>query len=169
MSCLIPFFFMQHRYPKMNVSSTCFLYSASSSSLSAANSRSSSSFCATKRSFKSSLCFFFIETSVRSCLTSPFSWAISSAASCRRSAADSSLLFAQPNPPGGLHFLFVWWISQLQPLPVSGAAGFRFLYAERQRSSYNQWSAADQKRDRGVGPCHGDHSPADTQTSNAKL
>nr|CAN82630.1 hypothetical protein VITISV_028132 [Vitis vinifera] len=64
------------------------------SSLSTANSRSSSSFCADKRSCKSSFCFFSIEASVRSCLTSPLSRAISSSASCRWASIDSSRLFA---------------------------------------------------------------------------
>ncbi|RVW83285.1 hypothetical protein CK203_039654 [Vitis vinifera] len=80
-SRLIPFFFMQHRYPKMNVSSTCFWYSASSSSLSAANSRSSSSFCATKRSCKSSSVSFH-RNFCPELPHLPLSRAISSAASC---------------------------------------------------------------------------------------
>ncbi|RVW61350.1 hypothetical protein CK203_032063 [Vitis vinifera] len=73
--------------------------------LSAANSRSSSSFCATKRSCKSSLCFFSIEI-LSGGASPPPQPAISSAASCRRSAVDSSRPLPQPNPPGGLHFLF---------------------------------------------------------------
>ncbi|KAL6319119.1 hypothetical protein AAG906_011198 [Vitis piasezkii] len=94
-------------------------YHLQNSSLST-NSRSSSSFCATRRSCKSSFCFFSIETSVRRCLTSPLSRAASSSVSYRRETRR---------------------INWLQPSPVSGATDFHFLGAERRRSSYNRWSA----------------------------
>ncbi|RVW83019.1 hypothetical protein CK203_042508 [Vitis vinifera] len=73
--------------------------------LSAANSRSSSSFCATKRSCKSSLCFFSIETSVRSCLTSPSAGPSHLLPHAGRSSLIPPGSLPQPNPPGGLHFL----------------------------------------------------------------
>ncbi|RVW81181.1 hypothetical protein CK203_041096 [Vitis vinifera] len=67
------------------------------------NSRSSSSFCAVKRSCKSSFCFFSIEASVRSCLTSPLSRAISSLPHAGGPPSIPPGSLPQPNPPGGPH------------------------------------------------------------------
>ncbi|RVW84455.1 Gag-Pol polyprotein [Vitis vinifera] len=80
---------------------------------------------------KSSFCFFSIEASVRSCLTSPLSRAISSSASCRRASIDSSRLFAQPNRPEGL--ILPRAVDKLaSPPPVSGAADLPIFVPRRE-------------------------------------
>ncbi|KAL6339229.1 hypothetical protein AAG906_024380 [Vitis piasezkii] len=61
--------------------------------------RFNSSFCATRRSCKSSFCFFSMEASVRSCLTSPRS---DHFILCLiQGDRDSSRSLLQPNPPEG--------------------------------------------------------------------
>ncbi|RVW32250.1 hypothetical protein CK203_078945 [Vitis vinifera] len=109
-----------------------------------ANSRSSSSFCAVKRSCKSSFCFFSIEASVRSCLTPP-SAGPSHPLPHAGASIDSSRLFAQPNPPEGL-ILPERWINWLRPPPVSGAADLHYFCAETRRPSYNQWASGGASR-----------------------
>ncbi|RVX00893.1 Transposon Ty3-I Gag-Pol polyprotein [Vitis vinifera] len=133
-------------------------------SLSAANSRSSSSFCAVKRSYKSSFCFFSIEASVRSCLTSPLSRATSSSASCKRTTVDSSRLFASTKSARRASFSPERWINWLRPPPVSGAGDLHYLCAEWRRPSCNHWSAAAKRASGASRIINGTPPPPDEAT-----